>query len=243
MAAAAAAASRDGHSAWDGSRDGHAPTRLAPEAPKAAEARAPPIAPPPALPSGLRVLVADDMKIHRLILLQRLEAILPQPCTIVQASSGEEALAALTAGPRFDLAFLDEVFSIEQEGGRHRTGYAHEGGATGAGDAAASGATDEQGLSGGGGGMRGSQVAQRWRTVEATESGRSGPPLLIIGCSASPAAAAAENRGPGSKASAHSEQDAVWAKPLPPEKQMRAALAALLAARSASSGFGWGLWT
>ena len=85
--------------------------------------------------------------------------------------------------------------------------------------------------------MRGSQVAQRWRAVEVAESRSGGPPLLIVGCSGSTTAAEA-------RASVHSEQDAVWTKPLPAPEQMRAVLAALLAARSSSlaSRWGGGLW-
>lgn len=64
------------------------------------------------LPSGLRVLVADDMRLNRALLIRLLHQVLPAPFETREASSGEEALELLLAGD-FDLAFLDQHYGNE----------------------------------------------------------------------------------------------------------------------------------
>jgi len=58
------------------------------------------------LPSGLRVLIADDQRLNRKLLKRRLVCFLPKPI-IVEAETGEEALTLLTEST-FDIAFLDQ---------------------------------------------------------------------------------------------------------------------------------------
>ena len=62
----------------------------------------------PLLPSGLRVLVADDVKINRILLRNSLKWVLPQP-KLTEAATGEAALELLREG-NFDLAILDEIY-------------------------------------------------------------------------------------------------------------------------------------
>jgi len=77
--------------------------KLAPEVTKTQPAQ-------PALPSGLRVLVADDERVNRLVLARKLKKILPKPL-VVEAETGEAALQLLTEDA-FDIAFLDEHMKI-----------------------------------------------------------------------------------------------------------------------------------
>ena len=59
--------------------------------------------------SGLRLLVADDSKVNRAILIRSLRKLLPSP-VVTEATSGEEALERLTSSA-FDIAFLDQYYS------------------------------------------------------------------------------------------------------------------------------------
>lgn len=61
------------------------------------------------IPSGLRVLIADDLNMNRMVLKRRLTRNLPNP-QFTEAKTGEEALEHLMAGD-IDVAFLDEHMS------------------------------------------------------------------------------------------------------------------------------------
>ena len=69
---------------------------------------------PAPLPAGLRVLVADDLKINRIVLRHALEKILPA-AKFKLVATAEEALQLICASPApgvrpFDLAVIDETF-------------------------------------------------------------------------------------------------------------------------------------
>ena len=71
------------------------------------------------LPAGLRVLVADDMRINSRLVARTLKKLLRKP-DIIFAQSGEEALAMLTARPDppirlIDVAILDHHFGNDAE--------------------------------------------------------------------------------------------------------------------------------
>lgn len=77
-------------------------TSLREDAPPASDDDAP-------LPSGLRVLIADDMPLNCKLLAFKLGKLLPQPeCTM--AHSGEEALEKLRRDPPYDVMILDNLF-------------------------------------------------------------------------------------------------------------------------------------
>lgn len=62
-------------------------------------------------PAGLRVLVADDMRINRRVLSMQITQTFPG-VEIAEAVSGEEALLMLTEGD-FHIAFLDEYMGFD----------------------------------------------------------------------------------------------------------------------------------
>ena len=60
------------------------------------------------LPSGMRVLVADDLKVNRKLLIRLLKTVLPTP-QVEEASTAAVTLQLLLEKP-FDIAFIDEHF-------------------------------------------------------------------------------------------------------------------------------------
>ena len=63
---------------------------------------------------GIRVLVADDVKLGRTLLVRRLKQIFDKPL-IVEVATGEEALREVLARPadaRFQLLLLDEYYGV-----------------------------------------------------------------------------------------------------------------------------------
>ena len=71
----------------------------------------------PSIPRGdaLRVLVADDLRMNRMFLIKKLKPLLPH-MLVTEAADGEGALSALSrarADAPFDIAFLDEHYSLD----------------------------------------------------------------------------------------------------------------------------------
>ena len=68
------------------------------------------VTPAPATERSLRVLVADDQKLNRLILIKQLKAVLKN-ATFEEAETGEAALEMLRSSSSWDIAFLDQNYS------------------------------------------------------------------------------------------------------------------------------------
>jgi signal transduction histidine kinase/CheY-like chemotaxis protein len=172
------------------------------------------LSPPPpghssGLPKGLRVLVADDVKLNRMLLKRALGKVLDEP-KFHEACTGEEALKMLSERA-FDVAVLDEIYD---SGGSSAGGWAD-------------GESSEQP------GLRGSEVARRLRELEAAQRAPSGQLLgggvLLIGCTGIEGAPehAALARASG--------QDLVWPKPTPPASELLKDIREGLVHRSACS--------
>ena len=92
---------------------------LPPDAGATAAAAAVPAAPPPAplsFPPGVRVLVADDVRINRTLLRRAFVSGFGEGWSVTEAATAEEALAALPVGHGFDLLVTDEHFGHGMRG-------------------------------------------------------------------------------------------------------------------------------
>ena len=155
--------------------------------------------------TGLRVLIADDAKLNRILLRNNLTKVLASEMSveIVEVETGEAALELLLApfaqptpgsqacagGGGFDIAFLDEIY--------------------GAGDNPL-----ER--------LEGTEVTRRVRAHGV--KGRRGGLLPIVGCTG--------NAGAGHTALAlASGQNFVWGKPIPSQLEMRQQLAQVVPLR------------
>ena len=68
-------------------------------------------APPPRFGPGVRVLVADDIKLNRALLKRAFTKQFGADWTVQEAATAEDALGALQHGGPFDLLVMDEIFS------------------------------------------------------------------------------------------------------------------------------------
>jgi len=85
----------------------------------------------PALPKGLRVLVADDMRMNRKLMHRVLEREMKAEWVVETAETAEEAMErVLSAEPRFGLVIFDENFGADRMSGSQAIRLIREAGVT-----------------------------------------------------------------------------------------------------------------